>query len=132
MSEEAKTRVVAGDPIPVGQYVIDELEARGWDTYHAAERLGGNVDEMHCWLESKRLTRLANVLQDQRKINTSAGKFSFPLDSVQLIPIIPFEPWAFQMRLCYARVYFFSCGFRNSLYWQSGQCSMFELSIRVG
>jgi len=44
------SRVVTGDPIPVGEYVLDELEAREWSIEFAASRLGPEPVNQ-CWLE---------------------------------------------------------------------------------
>lgn len=64
------TRSVVGDPIPVGEYVLDELEARGWSTGLAAAMFAPDdqVDEWHCWLEL--LTAVAIWQEHQFKFST--------------------------------------------------------------
>ena len=47
------SRVVTGDPIPIGEYILHELETRGWTAEDAAYSFApnGKRDEWHCWLE---------------------------------------------------------------------------------
>ncbi len=39
------------EAFPVGEYVAEELEARGWSTAHAAGLMDGNPAENELWLD---------------------------------------------------------------------------------
>lgn len=39
------------EAFPVGEYVSEELEARGWTTAYAASQISGNPDENELWLD---------------------------------------------------------------------------------
>lgn len=42
---------IGAEGFPVGEYIKDELEARGWSTRDCAERMGGDVDLDHLTLD---------------------------------------------------------------------------------
>ncbi len=49
---------------PPGEFIQEEIEARGWTIRELAERMGGNVDENHCCLELLIYAPMKNMILD--------------------------------------------------------------------
>lgn len=43
--------IQAAEVFPVGEYVLEELEARGWSIAEMARRMGGDFNLNHCAIE---------------------------------------------------------------------------------
>jgi plasmid maintenance system antidote protein VapI len=53
---------MTGNPIHPGEYLADELKARGWSTADLAERMGGDVDFNQCCVDLLMSVRDPNLM----------------------------------------------------------------------
>lgn len=63
--------MIPAECFPVGEYIADELEARGWTTRDLAERMGGDVDLNQCTIE---LTIACGVSHPQVSMGTETAQ----------------------------------------------------------